>query len=143
MTALDALQTALAAEHAAVYLYGVLAGRTAPGVTPELADNLAAAYREHRDRRDELAAMVREVGSEPVAAAPVYDVPLPLDTPGAQRGAAVDAEQAATQTYAALVADTVGDTRSWGIAALTAAAIREVSFGARARRFPGAPELAG
>ena len=45
MTPLDALQTTLAAEHAAVYVYGVLGARTSPAAEPSL---FAAARRLRR-----------------------------------------------------------------------------------------------
>jgi hypothetical protein len=40
---IDALQTTLAAEHAAVFVYGALGGRTSLSATPVLHDAIAAA----------------------------------------------------------------------------------------------------
>ncbi len=133
----DALQSTLEAEHAAVYVYAVLVGR---GDTA-LAAPLWAAYREHRERRDELTAILRDAGEEPVAAAPAYELPRRLDTAGQVRRAAVEAERAAGEAYAALVSASTGDNRSWGISALTASAVRELTLGAAPTAFPGAPEL--
>lgn len=137
MTETDALQSTLEAEHAAVYVYAVLVGR---GDTA-LAAPLWAAYREHRDRRDELTAMLRDTGQEPVAAAPAYELPARLDTPARVRRAAVAAERAGAEAYAALVAAATGELRSWGVSALTASAVRELTLGAAPTAFPGAPEL--
>lgn len=138
MTENDALQSTLEAEHAAVYVYAALVGR---GDTA-LAAALWAAYREHRDRRDELTALLRDAGEEPVAAAPAYQLPARLDTPARVRRAAVAAERAGAEAYAALVAAGTGDLRSWGVSALTASAVRELTLGAAPTAFPGAPELA-
>ena len=51
-TELDALQATLAAEHAAVYVYGLLGSRTSQSAEPELYVALRAAYEAHRERRD-------------------------------------------------------------------------------------------
>ena len=48
MTAVDALQTTLAGEHAAVYLYGALGGRTSQAAAPALYAALRDAYAAHR-----------------------------------------------------------------------------------------------
>ncbi|NEB22488.1 DUF4439 domain-containing protein, partial [Streptomyces coelicoflavus] len=52
---LDAVQAALAAEHAAVYGYGVVGGR----IGEERLTEARAAYDAHRARRDALARDVR------------------------------------------------------------------------------------
>lgn len=52
MTVLDALQTTLAAEHAAVHLYGVLGAQTSASATPDLFAAVSDAYAAHRGRRD-------------------------------------------------------------------------------------------
>lgn len=141
MTEIDSLQQALAAEHAAVYLYGVLVARLPDDAAEVTADALAAAYDEHRDRRDQLTARLRSVGATPEAAAPGYDLPEPLGTIGTVLGAARAAEAAAAQTYAALVAASAAETRQWAISALSASAVRATTLGAPAEPFPGAPEL--
>ncbi|HET6359230.1 DUF4439 domain-containing protein, partial [Streptomyces sp.] len=51
MSTLDAIQAALAAEHAAVYGYGVVGGRIGEAREAEV----RAAYAAHRARRDALA----------------------------------------------------------------------------------------
>lgn len=55
---LTALHAALAAEHAAVYGYGVVGGKVGDGGDPQV----RAAYDAHRARRDELARAVRDLG---------------------------------------------------------------------------------
>jgi Domain of unknown function (DUF4439) len=137
MTDADALQPALAAEHAAVYVFGALAARA----TGSLADALGTAYAEHRARRDELTGLIRNGGEEPVAAAPAYRLPQPLTTVPQVRRAAVRAETAAAEQYAAVVVTTTDDDRSWAISALTACAVRIVALGGAPAAFPGAAEL--
>ncbi|NUR64772.1 MAG: DUF4439 domain-containing protein, partial [Streptomyces sp.] len=69
---LKALQAALAAEHAAVYGYGVVGGR----IREERRSEARAAYDAHRARRDALAREVRDLGAEPVAASAAYALPF-------------------------------------------------------------------
>ncbi|WP_256095058.1 DUF4439 domain-containing protein, partial [Streptomyces sp. EN27] len=61
---LAAVQAALAAEHAAVYGYGVLGGR----LDGEQGAEARAAHDAHRARRDALARTARDLGGRPVAA---------------------------------------------------------------------------
>ena len=63
----------LEAEHAAVYGYGVLGARLATAPR-ELA---LLAFDSHRARRDQLAAALRQRGSEPGRAPAAYDVAVP------------------------------------------------------------------
>ena len=142
MTGTDALQTTLAAEHAAVYVYGVLGGRTSRSATPELFDAVSAAYAAHRARRDHLVREITGLGDEPVAAEAAYDVPQPLQTPGQVERAALDLERSCAATYAYLVASTAGGRRRWAIEALNETAVRELVFRGTPETFPGADEYA-
>jgi hypothetical protein len=139
----DALQQALAAEHAAYYVYGVLGGRVSRSRTPALADALTTAYLDHGRRRDELEGLVRGAGATPVAAAPAYDAPRTLGTPAQLTDTALRVERACATSYAALVGAVTGDARRWAVQALTATAVSETRFGGTAEAFPGAPELGG
>jgi hypothetical protein len=142
MTLLDSLQTTLAAEHAALWLYGVLGAQTSQSAQPTLYDALVEGYRQHRGRRDRLAQSVRDAGGEPVAAAPGYDLPGPVATVEDVRRAALGIEEACAATYSALVAESVQAHRRWALTALTDAAVRQLSFGGVPQAFPGAPDLA-
>lgn len=83
---LKALQAALAAEHAAVYGYGVVGGRIGERRRTEA----RSAYVAHRARRDALVREVRDLGGTPVAAAAAYALPFPVpDSAAAVRLAAV------------------------------------------------------
>lgn len=141
MSEVEALQATLESEHAAVFVFATLAGRLPVGRAPRLADGLDAAYAEHRVRRDELVAMVRTAGEQPISAAPTYLLPTPLESVTQVRAAAVAAEAAAGEAYTAQIAATTGDGRAWAVSALTSCAVRQLSLGAAPTAFPGAPEL--
>lgn len=135
--AADALQAALAAEHAAVFVYAALGGQASQSAQPGLYGRITAAYRLHRTRRDELEAMLRAAGEEPVAAEPGYQLPADLGTPGALDARALRLEQDAAATYAYLVASSTGATRAWAMRALLDAAVRGLGFGGKPESFPG------
>jgi hypothetical protein len=142
VTTLDALQTTLAAEHAAVYVYGALGGRTSRAGSPALFDAVSSAYAAHRGRRDLLTAQIRDGGDEPVAAEAAYELPSPLTTPDQISRAALDLERSCATTYAYLVANTADEQRRWAIDALNETAVRELTFRGTPETFPGAGEYA-
>lgn len=142
MSDVEALQTTLAAEHAAVWVYGLLGGRTSASATPELYRAVSAAYAAHRGRRDRLVRTLGERGESPVAAEPAYAVDGPVNGPDQVRAVALGTEQACAATYAWLVANTVADERRWAIGALNEAAVRELAFRGTPEMFPGAGEHA-
>ncbi len=138
---MEALQTALEAEHAAIYVYGALGARTSESATPALFAVVVDAYAMHRAWRDHLTSRLLDEGAEPVAAAPAYDVP---DTPPTARGvarAACELESRCAETYAYVIAHTAGPDRGWAIEALTRAAVRQTELGIPPGSFPGAPDL--
>lgn len=138
MTYLDALQTTLAGEHAALFVVGYLGAQTSESASPALYTTLRDSYSEHRERRDRLEELVRAAGREPVAAAVSYDLPVvrPGDTASVV-AAALDVERACGVTYGFLVANAPGEGRGWVIEALLGSALREVALGGRPRDFPG------
>jgi Domain of unknown function (DUF4439) len=142
VTTLNALQVALAGEHAALYVYGVLGAQTSASDTPQLFAAVSEAYVTHRARRDHLTDLVLEEGGTPVASEPAYEIPPRLGTPSTVSRAALGLERRTASTYAWLVANTVGDQRRWAIEALTDAAVRELSYRGSPEIFPGAGESA-
>jgi Domain of unknown function (DUF4439) len=142
MTTRKALQTTLAAEHAAVYVYGALGGRTSPSRSPALFAAISAAYAAHRARRDRLTHEIRAGGADPVAAEPPYELPQRLETAEEISRAALDLERSCATTYAYLVANTAKDLRRWAIGALNETAVRELAFRGTPETFPGAGEYA-
>ena len=137
MTAVQALQKALAAEHAAVHLYGLLGAQSSKSRQPLLFAKLNRTYSEHRATRDRLTVLVSSKGADPVAAEVDYEVPGPTSTAAQIEAVARTIERRVTSTYAELVANTAGGERRWAISALDASALREVGFGAPPSRFPG------
>ena len=122
-------------------MYGVLGGRTSSSTAPALAEEVRAAYLLHRARRDQVVAMVREAGGEPVPAEASYQVSTPARTAPQVRSAAREVEARCAETYAAAVGSTSEANRQWAIDALEDAAVRGLGFGAEATAFPGVPEL--
>lgn len=137
MTETDALQTCLAAEHAALFGYGVLGGVLA-GLTSQ-AEALAlanASYLAHRTRRDALVQLVTDLDADPVAAAPVYDVRGPTDS-AVCRANAQQLERRTAAVYAYAVALTTAGRRQFASTALGDCAVRAVQWGGRPSPLPG------
>lgn len=137
MSRIDGLQAALAAEHAAVYLYAVLGGRTSRAANARLYASLRSAHAHHRSRRDHLTGLLAAAGAVPTPAAGGYTTPPGIDRPGGVRAAALAIEQAAADTYAYLAGEVTGRERAWAVTALTDAAVRSLDFGGTAEPLPG------
>ena len=138
----EALQTALAAEHAAVYVLGTLGGRTSQTADPDLFLAISEAFAAHRLRRDQLTAEIVDLHAEPVAAEAAYDVPGGLDRAAQITRVARATEEACATTYAWLVANTVDEMRRWAIRALNETAVRVLTLRGTPEMFPGAGEYA-
>ncbi|WP_129842757.1 DUF4439 domain-containing protein [Streptomyces sp. RFCAC02] len=137
-TELSAAQAALAAEHAAVYGYGVVGGRVGEDRGREAED----AWTAHRARRDALRRTVRDLGGTPVAAAAAYSLPFDVaDEAGAVRLAG-ELETGLAAAYADLVGAGDEDTRRDAAAALGEAAVRAARWQGAPAAFPGLPEYA-
>ena len=141
MSTLDAIQAALAEEHATLWTYGVLGARTSQSASPALYDAVTAAYRRHRARRDQLPLLVRDAGGEPVAAAVAYELDGALVRPPQVQRAAVGLEAAGVETLLALVARSSGEVRDWALTEATWSAVWQLELGGAAQTWPGAPEL--
>jgi hypothetical protein len=135
---LAALQKALAAEHAAVYGYGVVGGR----IREDRRAEARAAYDAHRARRDALARAVRGLGGTPVAAAAAYALPFPVPDSAAAVRLAADLEDRVAGVYSDVVRATGGGRRSTAAEALREAAVRAVRWRGESVAFPGLAERA-
>ncbi|WP_228984693.1 ferritin-like domain-containing protein, partial [Streptomyces sp. DH12] len=93
------LQAALAAEHAAVYGYGVVGGR----IGEQRRTEARTAYDAHRARRDALVRDVKGAGGTPVAAAAGYALPFPVPDAAAAARLAAELEMRVAGVYADLV----------------------------------------
>jgi hypothetical protein len=141
MTPVEALQKTLAAEHAAVYVYGVVGGRVSVSAQPRLWSAVRSAYNLHRARRDQLTSMVRTAGAEPVPAEVSYQMPNMAGTPAEQEAASRTVEERCCAVYADLVGSTSRAQRQWALDALEDAAVRLLGFGGAATPYPGIEEL--
>jgi hypothetical protein len=135
---LEALQKALAAEHAAVYGYGVVGGRIREGRRMEA----KAAYDAHRARRDALVRDVRSLRGTPVAAAPAYALPFPVPDSAAAVRLAAELEDRVAGVYSDLVRAAEGGRRGTAAEALREAAVRAVRWRGESVAFPGLAERA-
>jgi hypothetical protein len=139
---IEAMQAALAAEHAVIFGYGV-AGAHLAGAELAAAREADAA---HRDRRDALAAAIRGRGAAPVTAEPAYRVPFPVTGQVHAVTLVTTLEEGAAVAWRYLVAAADdADLRGSAVAALTDAAVRATRWRRRydpvhaAVPFPGQP----
>ncbi|MFF0742051.1 DUF4439 domain-containing protein [Streptomyces sp. NPDC004111] len=132
-----AVQAALAAEHAAVYGYGVVGGRVGAGRRTEAKE----AWDAHRSRRDALARTVRDLGGKPVAAQPAYALPFAVPDAAAAAKLAAVLEDRVAGVYSDLVRAADGPLRREAAAALREAAVRAVRWRGSSVAFPGLAEL--
>lgn len=123
------LQAALAAEHAAVFAYGVIGG-----VLRDSEGQAVAGHDAHRGRRDQLLA---RLGERAVAAEPAYSLPFPVTSSRQARRLARVVERRCAAVYADAVSRTTGDQRALAAEALTECAVRGLSWGADPDPFPG------
>lgn len=130
---LAAVQEALAAEHAAVYGYGVVGARVADGRREEARQ----AYAAHRARRDALSRTVRGLGGEPAVAAPAYALPFAVPDPAAAVRLATELEERLAGVYGDMVRATTGRLRHEAAVALREAAVRAVRWRGGSVPFPG------
>jgi Domain of unknown function (DUF4439) len=136
----DALQAALAGEHAAVYAYGVV-GAHLEGLAGER--GAQAGYDAHRQRRTVLTGLLVQAGAQPTPAAVAYQLGPPVTGPVPARALAAQVESKVAQTYADLVFVAGEPLRSTAAGWLADAAVRQASWSGRAAAFPGLAELPG
>jgi len=140
---IEALQPALAAEHAAVWAYG-LAGAF---LAETLAGQLAEAAAEHRARRDATERMLIDAGVLPVPAEPGYRTPEPVNDAASALRLAITAETDAAAAWRSVIENSPAEPalRKAALDGLTAAAVQAASWRAAAGStpltvpFPGAP----
>ena len=131
--AVGALQAALAAEHAAVYGYGV-AGAHLSGARRRAA---AQDWQIHEASRDALAAMITALGAQPVAAAAAYRLPFRVSTGRAAVMLAAFLEDRVAAAYLGVVALSQARLRLFGARALESAALRAAGWRGTTLAFPG------
>ena len=132
---LQALQAALAAEHAAVYGYGV-AGAMLSGTDQAMARN---DWKSHQEARDTLQAMIVKLGATPVAASAAYEMPFTVHDARSARLLAAALEDGVTQAYLGLVAVTDQTLRTFGALSMQPPANRAAVWRGSTVAFPGMP----
>jgi len=130
-----ALQGALAAEHAAVYGFGV-AGAFLSGTAQSQA---RGAWVAHQDARDTLTAMLTGLGATPVAASPAYRLPVAVADAQSARELAAALEDGVTRGYLGVVAVSDPALRSFGARQMQTSAGRAWVWGGSTAAFPGMP----
>ena len=136
--ATGALQAALAAEHAAVYGYGVVGANLTGGrQTTAMTDWLA-----HQVARDTIEGMLRARGAQPVAAAAAYQLPISVRTPGQAAALAVIIEDRIAAAYLGLVGLSSESLRQLGARQVRTAALRAAAWRGSTVAFPGLPASA-
>jgi hypothetical protein len=133
---LVAVRAALAAEHAAVYGYGVVGGRVAASREAEARQ----AYDAHRAGRDALSRTVADLGGEPVVAAAAYALPFAVADPAGAVRLAAYLEDRVAGAYGDLVRAATGGVRQDAAAGLREAAVRAVRWRGGSVAFPGLAE---
>jgi Domain of unknown function (DUF4439) len=138
-----ALDAALAAEHAAVWGYGVVG----PALPAERRAQASAAENAHRDARDRLVALLSERGAEPAGPEAAYELPFPVLSAADAATLAVTLEDGVAAAYARVLADAAETgTRELAVGALGATEVRAVAWRGRAGQtpvtepFPGLPD---
>lgn len=135
MSAVEGLQQVLAAEHAAVYGYGVVAAQTI-GAQRRAA---LGALDGHRARRDRVRAMLSAANAIPVESAIAYRLPTPVRSAAAAARLAADTEREVALTLGALVEAGRSVEREFAATALQETAVRETYWRGNAPQLPGLP----
>src|SRR4051794_29456039 len=138
-----ALRDALAAEHTAVWGYGVVGAALSPDVRGPAGVSEAA----HRDVRDEVTALLDERKADPVPAKAAYALPFPvLSAVDAAKLAVVLEDGVASAWVHVLGGAADRDIRQLGVDTLSATETRAVVWRAAAGQtpvtsaFPGLPD---
>jgi hypothetical protein len=134
-SAVAALQGALAAEHAAVYGYGIV-GAMLEGSAQSHA---RASWTAHQVARDNLDALLTKLGATPVAASPAYRLPFTVTNANLAKQLAAALEDGVTRAYLAVVAVTDPTLRTYAAQAMQTSANRAVSWRGTTVAFPGMP----
>lgn len=138
---IDALQVALAGEHAAIWGYGEVGAKSVEARVPEI----LAVQQTHRLRRDLVEVVLLGAGATPVASDAAYALPSPITDPvSALRVAALIEDAVATTWRYVLGRTTTATVRTTAGDALTATAVQALRWrvvvgdaGPTTKAFPG------
>lgn len=136
----EAVQTALGTEHAAIWCYTLIAAFLTPQQDKDAQEDLAS----HRGRRDVTSRLLTDSGVRPDAAEAAYRTPAPVaDANSAMRlAAAAEADSAAAWRSVLERCDDPGLRRN-AVDALIDAAIRGARWSAQLNTKPVVPQFPG
>jgi Domain of unknown function (DUF4439) len=135
--ALAALQSALAAEQAACYGYGVVGAHL--NANHSESGSADSDWVAHQLARDNLTVLITSAGAQPGPAQVAYQLPVRVQTPAGARSLAVILEEKVAQAYLGLVALPEQSLRALGARELTVAAVRAAAWRQATVAFPGLP----
>jgi hypothetical protein len=130
---IQALQTALTAEHAAIYGYGVVGAYLAGNMQATATTDWLA----HQVARDRIEAVLRSLGAQPAAAAVAYQLPVPVRNASDATALAVVLEDRIATAYLGLVALSNLSIRDFGAQQVQASALRAAAWRGGTVAFPG------
>jgi len=133
VSAVQALQAALAAEDAAIFGYGV-AGAHLSGTRKTAAEQ---DWTGHNEARDTLTAMISALGATPVAAQAYYRLPSQVHSAASAMALAAYLEDGVTRAYLGLVAVSDQRLRTFGALAMQSSAERAAFWRGSTQAFPG------
>lgn len=148
MTALSdqvigSLRSALGAEHAAVWVYGLA---TAYGTSPRIESAINEGMNEHRAHRDTAERLLQDAGQVPPATQTAYSLPVAVTDQTSAMQALVTAEKDCQVGWRSVLETTVdAGLRRTALDALTVSAIRAtrwritMNVQPAAQAFPGQP----
>jgi hypothetical protein len=137
---LEAVQQALGAEHAAVWVYGLVSAFLPAELDPAAVEGLTA----HRARRDATERLLATTGATPRPAEPAYVPPNPVTDQASAIALLVTAESDVTVAWRAVLERTDdADVRRAALEALTASAVRATRWRKVGGQVPVAPPLPG
>lgn len=135
-----ATQDALGAEHAALWVYGLVSAF----LPDDYADALLEASNTHRARRDATELLLSGAGQEPRPAEAAYVPPQPVTDQASAIAVLVVAETDVTVAWRAVLERTDDRTlRAAGLAGLTDAAVRATRWRRASGQTPATPPLPG
>jgi hypothetical protein len=142
-TETSALREALAAEHAAVWGYGVVGA----ALEPDARAGAVVSEGAHRDVRDQLVALLDEREADPVPAQAAYDLPFPVLSAVDAAALAVVLENGVAGAWVRVLGGAAErDIRQFAVETLSATEVRAVGWRTAAGQtpvttaFPGLPD---
>lgn len=115
-----ALFDAVAAEHGAIYGYGIVSAHS----SPDQNDLVSEAMAQHRERREAAIAMLTGRSVKAPVPAAGYQLPMPVNTPADAGTLAIRMEDDCAVAWRAVIEQaTIEQDRAFGVTALTESAV--------------------